>query len=1042
MKKQINPTIKAHLIRSAFYVLLLLAVCVIPFALAQLNAPKQPAVQQTRFAPSVAASALAPRVAPNLTGKAATIADLASGKAKVVQSRAASAAEAAQMLGQRSLQIHKSGRHVTGTTNVLWYNGDFNGVNGLANGENWDGTGEYARVYDDFNVPSGGWTVGGVFSDNLSSTNITGAYWEIRQGVSEGNGGTLIASGLTMTPIVTPTGRSGFGFTEYMVEVTGLNVSLSQGTYWLTVSPVGDASGPSYDSTTSGANCVGTPCGNDANAFWDSNLFGVIFTSTSNGGVPGDFSMGVEGSTGGGTCMLGPWSFTANYPGGTIEAPCVGSDGTLVYVAGGFLNEAGATNLTYTYDPGSNTWTPKTNMTEPRYATRGVFASNVGKFYVFGGLDENFAVTATTQIYDPVANSWGIGADMPDAGGRYFPGVAYDEASGKIYVVGGFDNTGTESHNNWIYDPVTDTWNLNAAGSIIDAVAGAGTTEDQTRRLIYAEGTWNGGLGSTENQFYDVAGGFWTKGNPMPVPVYDPAAVSLSGLLYIIGGGDPDLSSGGDSSKALPGLGGPLPGLKNNHAPRTSSSWITRMGQKLGLLRRNAAAPLTSYTDTRIYDRDTGDWTVGPSLNQARSFTAGTAVGNSAAVVVGGFDGVSSDTNTAEISNCGSGGGSPTPTPTVPPCIVVNGGFETGSFPPWTISGDTSFTGVNGDNVHSGSFSEETGPGSSDGFTDQVIPTVAGQAYDVTFWLANTDPTGTNRFGASFGSVTLVPEAVQSEFGYTQYTFTNVIPGANADLHFIFYNEPAYFYLDDVCVTPSGGGGTPTPTPTATGSPTCPPGVPGPLWYNGDFNGVNGLGNEDNDSLGAGNFASVYDDFVVPSGPGWLVTSVFSDNLENTNVTGASWEIRQGVSSGNGGTLIASGMTMTPVVTATGRSGFGFTEFMIEVTGLNVSLPPGTYWLNVTPIGDGVTGRSFDSNTSGANCVGTPCGNNLNSFWNSNFFGANFEDTGTAGDASDFSMGVNGTAGLPGNANANANSDTDGDRVAYMSARWVRPTLV
>ena len=37
MKKQINPSIKAHLIRSAFYVLLLLAVCVIPFALAQRN---------------------------------------------------------------------------------------------------------------------------------------------------------------------------------------------------------------------------------------------------------------------------------------------------------------------------------------------------------------------------------------------------------------------------------------------------------------------------------------------------------------------------------------------------------------------------------------------------------------------------------------------------------------------------------------------------------------------------------------------------------------------------------------------------------------------------------------------------------------------------------------------------------------------------------------------------------------------------------------------------------------------------------------------
>ena len=35
MKKQNNQSIKAHLIRSALYVLLLVAVCVIPFALAQ-----------------------------------------------------------------------------------------------------------------------------------------------------------------------------------------------------------------------------------------------------------------------------------------------------------------------------------------------------------------------------------------------------------------------------------------------------------------------------------------------------------------------------------------------------------------------------------------------------------------------------------------------------------------------------------------------------------------------------------------------------------------------------------------------------------------------------------------------------------------------------------------------------------------------------------------------------------------------------------------------------------------------------------------------
>jgi hypothetical protein len=44
MKKQINPTIKAYLIRGAFYLLLLLAVCAIPFALAQRNATKRTTV--------------------------------------------------------------------------------------------------------------------------------------------------------------------------------------------------------------------------------------------------------------------------------------------------------------------------------------------------------------------------------------------------------------------------------------------------------------------------------------------------------------------------------------------------------------------------------------------------------------------------------------------------------------------------------------------------------------------------------------------------------------------------------------------------------------------------------------------------------------------------------------------------------------------------------------------------------------------------------------------------------------------------------------
>src|SRR5437588_3285995 len=59
MKKQINPSIKAHLIRSAFYVILLLAVCVIPFALAQRTTTKRSMAKSKMAANTKVATATA-----------------------------------------------------------------------------------------------------------------------------------------------------------------------------------------------------------------------------------------------------------------------------------------------------------------------------------------------------------------------------------------------------------------------------------------------------------------------------------------------------------------------------------------------------------------------------------------------------------------------------------------------------------------------------------------------------------------------------------------------------------------------------------------------------------------------------------------------------------------------------------------------------------------------------------------------------------------------------------------------------------------------
>jgi len=182
---------------------------------------------------------------------------------------------------------------------TLFYGGDFDpnnpNANGLANENDGivGGSPYGAATYQNFQA--GSWTVTGLFTNNLSTNTPTGGYWEIRSGVSEGNGGTLVASG-TGAITNTPTGRSGFGYTEYHNEVDGLNVSLSAGTYWLAVVPqaVGQG-GRDFNSNTFGLNAIGTQTNNQQ--FFNSSFFGANYTNANNEGVFQTFSSGVVGSS-------------------------------------------------------------------------------------------------------------------------------------------------------------------------------------------------------------------------------------------------------------------------------------------------------------------------------------------------------------------------------------------------------------------------------------------------------------------------------------------------------------------------------------------------------------------------------------------------------------------------------------------------------------------------------------------------------------------------------------------------------------------------
>ncbi len=128
------------------------------------------------------------------------------------------------------------------------------------------------------------------------------------------------------------------------------------------------------------------------------------------------------------------------------------------------------------------------------------------------------------------------------------------------------------------------------------------------------------------------------------------------------------------------------------------------------------------------------------------------------------------------------------------------------------------------------------------------------------------------------------------------------------------------------------------------------------LFYGGDFD-VNGptpnaLANQDAIENGQ---ATVYVPFAVPPNQTWTVTGLFSNNMltrANLAPPQIEWSISTGISQGNAGTVIASGVAKASL-TATGRSWNGMSEYtalgLLNADEL-VTLTPGHYWMTAVPV--------------------------------------------------------------------------------------------
>jgi hypothetical protein len=146
--------------------------------------------------------------------------------------------------------------------------------------------------------------------------------------------------------------------------------------------------------------------------------------------------------------------------------------------------------------------------------------------------------------------------------------------------------------------------------------------------------------------------------------------------------------------------------------------------------------------------------------------------------------------------------------------ILSNGGFESGDFGSWSISGNTppwlvnvcaNGSGFNDATCtsHSGQFAAVLGPDGIGAHLSQDFATTPGGLYNLTFYLRshNEGPSPENRVIVSFDGAIVYSLSDASNFDYSEVSVLNLVASSeNTHLDFEIENTPGGFFIDDVSV--------------------------------------------------------------------------------------------------------------------------------------------------------------------------------------------------------------------------------------------------
>jgi hypothetical protein len=615
MKKQNNPNIKAHLLRGAFYLLLLVTVCAIPLALAQRNVSKRTNA----------------RGVPHL-------------KQKSLHTGFTNAFGTAPFVGKKSLRVpfllkrSPDGCPSTitqSTSNTVEQGDSVSCNNGLETTENhyWrafnmnDFTGglAYTTTSLDMGVElavSGGVTLNSVTVNIYSNhgSPFPGGDW---QSNLVGTSGPVDIPDQQLTfPVNIPvTATVEAGALEMVLEVVGADGQGLGNEIFI---------GANSDPETGLSYVSAADCG----------IFDPI--PTGDVGFPNTH-----------------WVFFVN--GG-----CGAASPTPTATA----TAAGSPSPTPTSTPGGCGWSAGADMPADDARCAGVFFPDNGKFYAMGGRDDNDIEFTNPFEYDPASNSWTKkAATYPDNSTNNMAcTVLNDSGTNYIYCVGGSNfATQTATDRVFRYDPVADTMSVVAASwpPGVNSVLPGGYTVFNNTMIILGGFDIPNGVGISDIwQFTPNPAGFVQKGTSLPVPLGYIPTTTIGSLIYT--GGGADITGGALTDTTNSFVYDPVADSINTITPITDATSNTRgvnFCGKMYVLGGNFNAPTN---EVQIYDPVSDSWSIGQPFVNARRNEAADIDGTNNIWIAGGYttDGQTKIAST-EVFNCPmSPCGSPSPSPT------------------------------------------------------------------------------------------------------------------------------------------------------------------------------------------------------------------------------------------------------------------------------------------------------------------------------------------------------------------------------------------